>query len=106
MESSDRVQCNRSAGAVLYFVFDVMILAGRNVMREPLRHRRELLESNILPKLSEPVRYAKRLDATLPTLIKAVRTIGFEGLVAKRLDSKYEPGLRSGAWLKMRINQG
>ena len=31
---------------------------------------------------------------------------GFEGLVAKRRDSKYEPGLRSGAWQKMRVNQG
>ena len=29
-----------------------------------------------------------------------------EGLVAKRRDSRYEPGLRSGAWMKMRINQG
>ena len=31
---------------------------------------------------------------------------GFEGIVAKRLDSRYEPGQRSGAWRKMRINQG
>ncbi len=32
------------------------------------------------------------------------RAYRFEGLVAKRVDSAYEPGLRSGAWLKMRIN--
>ena len=30
---------------------------------------------------------------------------GLEGLVAKRCDSKYEPGLRSGAWQKMRVNR-
>jgi ATP-dependent DNA ligase len=35
-----------------------------------------------------------------------VRAQGLEGLVAKRLDSRYEPGLRSGAWMKMRINRG
>jgi ATP-dependent DNA ligase len=29
-----------------------------------------------------------------------------EGLVAKRIDSVYEPGLRSGAWQKMRLNRG
>ena len=29
-----------------------------------------------------------------------------EGLVAKRLDSRYEAGLRSGAWMKMRVNRG
>jgi ATP-dependent DNA ligase len=32
--------------------------------------------------------------------------VQLEGLVAKRNDSKYEPGLRSGAWQKMRVNQG
>ncbi len=36
----------------------------------------------------------------------AVKAHGFEGIVAKRLDSRYEPGQRSGAWRKMRINQG
>ena len=31
---------------------------------------------------------------------------GFEGLVAKRWNSKYESGLRTGAWQKMRVNRG
>jgi bifunctional non-homologous end joining protein LigD len=35
-----------------------------------------------------------------------VKAQGLEGLVAKRADSKYEPGQRSGAWLKMRVNAG
>jgi bifunctional non-homologous end joining protein LigD len=35
-----------------------------------------------------------------------VKAQGLEGLIAKRRDSKYEPGERSGAWQKMRINQG
>jgi ATP-dependent DNA ligase len=35
-----------------------------------------------------------------------VRAQRFEGLVAKRRDSRYEPGLRSGAWQRMRVNQG
>jgi bifunctional non-homologous end joining protein LigD len=35
-----------------------------------------------------------------------VRAQGFEGLVAKRRESRYEPGQRSGAWQKMRINKG
>jgi ATP-dependent DNA ligase len=42
----------------------------------------------------------------LPVLIQSVKSQGFEGLVAKRRDSRYEPGLRSGAWLKMRVNRG
>ncbi len=39
-------------------------------------------------------------------LLKAVRTYGFEGVVAKRRNSLYEPGKRSGAWRKVRVNQG
>jgi bifunctional non-homologous end joining protein LigD len=35
-----------------------------------------------------------------------VKAQGFEGLVAKRRDSRYEPGMRSGAWQKMRVNRG
>jgi bifunctional non-homologous end joining protein LigD len=105
--SFNRLQNYGSApGEMLYFVFDVMILAGRNVMGEPLSARRGLLESKILPKLTDPVRYTEALDATLPVLIESVKASGLEGLVAKRLDSRYESGARSGSWLKMRINQG
>ena len=39
-------------------------------------------------------------------LIHSVKTQGLEGLVAKRRTSKYEPGVRSGAWMKMRVNRG
>ncbi len=46
------------------------------------------------------------LKASLPDLIASVKSAGLEGLVAKRRDSAYEPGQRSGAWRKMRVNQG
>jgi len=91
---------------IVYFVFDLMVLAGRDVMREPLTVRRRLLETKVLSKLTEPVRHAGPLDATLPVLVQSVKAQGFEGLIAKRQDSRYEPGLRSGAWMKMRVNQG
>jgi ATP-dependent DNA ligase len=91
---------------IVYFVFDVMVFAGRDVMRQPLTVRRELLETKVLPKLREPVRYAATLDARVPVLVQSVKAQGFEGLVAKRLDSRYEPGFRSGAWMKMRVNRG
>jgi ATP-dependent DNA ligase len=93
-------------GAVVYYVFDVLVLSGRDLRREPLQKRRELLEQKVLPKLPEPVRYSGPLDAALPVLVQSVKAHGFEGLVAKRRNSPYEPGLRSGAWMKMRVNRG
>ncbi len=91
---------------VVYYVFDMMVLAGRNVMREPLEKRREVLEKKVLPKLPEPVRYSAPLTATLSVLLQSVKVHGFEGLVAKRCNSAYEPDLRTGAWVKMRVNRG
>jgi ATP-dependent DNA ligase len=95
-----------AAAPVIYYVFDVMVLAGRDVMREALEKRRELLEQKVLPKLVEPVRYASSLDAALPVLVQSVKEQGFEGLVAKRRNSVYESGLRTGAWMKMRVKRG
>lgn len=89
-----------------YFVFDVMVLRGRDVMREPLATRRALLEEKVRPKLADPARYLGRLDVPLPVLVQSAKAQGFEGLVAKRLDSRYESGLRSGAWQKMRVDRG
>ena len=41
---------------VFYYVFDVLILAGHDVMPEPLARRRDLLQQHILPKLKDPLR--------------------------------------------------
>src|SRR5450432_2073995 len=53
-----------SSGAPLfYFIFDLLVLSGRDVMGEPLSKRLELLEGKVLPKLAEPIRYSPRLSA-------------------------------------------
>jgi ATP-dependent DNA ligase len=68
--------------------------------------RRDLLRRNVLSRLDEPIRESPEFNAGLPELIQSVKAQGLEGLVAKRRDSRYEPGQRSGAWQKMRVNQG
>jgi bifunctional non-homologous end joining protein LigD len=104
--SFNTLQNYGSAGVtVIFYIFDILVLAGRDVMAEPLLRRRELLEEHVLPSLSEPVRYSPVLEASLRDLIQSVKAQGLEGLVAKRRNSRYEPGQRSGAWQKMRINQ-
>jgi bifunctional non-homologous end joining protein LigD len=94
-----------AAVSLVYFVFDVMILAGKDVVAEPLAVRRDLLQRRVLANLDHPIRESPELDAGLPELISSVKAHGLEGLVAKRRDSRYEPGQRSGAWQKMRVNQ-
>jgi bifunctional non-homologous end joining protein LigD len=62
-----------SKAPLLYYVFDVIILSGKNVMGEPLVRRRELLERKVLTKLAEPVRYSPELKARLSDLIVSVK---------------------------------
>jgi DNA ligase D-like protein (predicted ligase) len=104
--SFNLLQNYASGTPIGYFVFDVLVLGGRDVTQEPLAARQALLETKVLPHLQAPVRYVPPLEGSLPTLVHSVKTHGFEGLVAKRRDSRYEPGLRSGAWRKMRVNRG
>jgi len=96
-----------SAGAALhYFIFDVLVMKGQDVMAQPLVKRLELLEEHVYPQMEEPIRYSPVLEGSLEDLIQSVKVQGLEGLVAKRRNSCYEPGMRSGQWQKMRVNQG
>jgi bifunctional non-homologous end joining protein LigD len=103
-QSFNLLQNYGSAGAALhFFIFDVLILKGRDVMDEPLTERRRLLEKHVFPKMSEPIRYSPELEASFKDLVQSVKAQGLEGLVAKRRDSRYEPGQRqSGAGIRDR----
>jgi bifunctional non-homologous end joining protein LigD len=64
------------------------------------------LLDDIFHNAGAPLRRSAVLDATPKDLIRAVRSQGLEGIIAKRWDSRYESGERSGAWLKFRVNKG
>lgn len=69
-----------STGTVHYYVFDVLVLAGRDVTGAALSARRVLLQRHILPNLYDPIRHAPQFDASLADLINAVRKQRLEGL--------------------------
>ncbi len=91
---------------LIYYLFDAMVLNGRDLRGETLEARRKLLEERVLPLMAEPIRASPVLPGNLDELIAAVKEQGLEGLVGKRRDSRYAPGERSGAWMKMRVNEG
>jgi ATP-dependent DNA ligase len=57
-------------------------------------------------KNPDAIRFSETFDAPSAEVVAAVKKQGLEGVIAKRRDSTYEPGRRSGAWVKMRINKG
>jgi ATP-dependent DNA ligase len=87
-------------------VFDLLAFRRKNVMAVPLRDRRELLKSRVLAPAADPIRYSETLEASADDIIAAARQYGLEGVIAKRATISYEPGKRSGAWVKYKVNKG
>ena len=85
---------------VVYAIFDLLYLDGHSLMDLPYTERRERLERLELAGTAWRVPSVHR-DAG-KRLLEATGSQGLEGVVAKRLDSHYEPGRRTGAWLKIK----
>jgi bifunctional non-homologous end joining protein LigD len=94
-----------AASRIHYFVFDLLIHKGRDLTRLPLIERREILRS-ALKFRSSRVRICDYVEASATDMLNAVRAQGLEGIIGKKKDSIYEPGKRSGAWIKYRVNRG
>src|SRR5690242_11245973 len=81
---------------VVCMLFDVLWLDGRSLLDAPYEERRARLDELGLAAPSWQVPRAHRGDGE--AVLEASRRLGLEGVVAKRLDSRYEPGRRSSAW--------
>jgi DNA ligase D-like protein (predicted ligase) len=94
----------RSAqGQIRYYAFDLLMLKGKSLLDQPLAARRELLAEVLAPNEHVDLSVA---SPAVNRMRKFVQKHRLEGLIAKRLDSAYEPGLRSGMWQKHRLDQG
>ena len=89
-----------SSHPVVYAIFDLLFLDGRSLLELPYHERRARLESLALGGPAWRVPAAHPGEGT--ALLRATKEQGLEGVVAKRRDSSYEPGRRSGAWLKIK----
>jgi DNA ligase D-like protein (predicted ligase) len=87
-----------------YYVFDILALRGKDLSTLPLSERRKILAKALKPNDWSSTSPAD--EGTSTKILTFVKQHGLEGVVAKRLDSRYEPGKRSGAWCKYRINLG
>ena len=95
----------RQPALLFYYLFDLVIYRGEDLRQQLLSERRAMLETKIMGRLSDPIRLSELLVANQDELIELVRSNGLEGLIAKRTDSVYESGKRSGRWVKLRVNR-
>ena len=87
---------------VVFVVFDILHLSGHSTRSLPQRDRRVLLE-----QLPLDAGTSWRLSSVYDdgvTLFESTRAAGLEGVVAKRTDTPYRPGVRSSTWIKIKHN--
>ena len=85
---------------VVFFAFDVLYLDGYDLKAVPLKERKQLLRSHI--SATNDVRLLQAIEGDGRDVEAGALALGFEGVVGKRADSKYEPGARSKLWLKVK----
>jgi len=83
------------------FLFDLLEMDGKDLRSEPLESRRAHLAA-ILPARSDILHFSGELTGDPKNVLKEIAQRGLEGLVAKRRNSPYEVGRRSGAWVKIK----
>ncbi len=86
-----------------YYVFDVLVHKGRLLTQLPLVERRAIV-AKIVP-INDYIS-TSAVGYSAKQMLEFVEQHGLEGIVAKKSESIYEPGKRSGLWSKYRINLG
>jgi len=88
---------------ICYYVFDLLSLNGNSTYKLPLIERKELLKK-LLPK-NAVIKYSEHIIARGKEFFEAAKKNDLEGVMAKKADSMYHPGARSGDWLKIKYHK-
>ena len=89
---------------VYFYAFDLLQLDGKNLLGVPLEARKKVLEK-LSTDADDPIRYSGAIGSEAEPLLDEVKRRGLEGLIGKQRNSVYEPGRRSGAWIKLKCVQ-
>lgn len=90
-------------GELVFYVFDVLWLEGKSLVHLPLSERKAILKRIV--DESSPVQLGYSIEAEGKAFFDAAKKMGLEGIIAKKSDSEYYPGIRSRDWLKVKINK-
>jgi bifunctional non-homologous end joining protein LigD len=107
MHVTDRVAiaARRGDTPVAYVMFDVLLDGDEALIHEAQHVRRAHLLQLLIPPVPHVLRVSDSLSGDAKTLLQEARARGWEGVIAKRKDAPYEPGRRSRAWLKLKVEQ-
>ncbi|MBA2500990.1 MAG: DNA ligase, partial [Chitinophagaceae bacterium] len=87
---------------LVYYVFDLLNLDGKDLKTLPLVDRKEILKK-LTDKINDPViRYSDHIEEKGKAFFEMARNKNLEGIIAKKADSEYANGYRSKQWLKIK----
>src|SRR5262249_14284042 len=84
-----------------FYVFDLLQLDGKSLLELPIEQRKQVL-AKVCENVSDAIRYSGEISGDVKTLRAEVKRRGLEGLIGKQRGSKYEPGRRTGSWIKLK----
>jgi bifunctional non-homologous end joining protein LigD len=84
-------------------LFDILVDGPDILLKEPWSARRKRLELLLRRRTNHRLRLSESIPGDGEEMVARTRRDGWEGVIAKRTDSRYEPGLRSKAWLKLKV---
>jgi bifunctional non-homologous end joining protein LigD len=87
---------------VYFYAFDLLELDGKGLVSVPLEARKNVLEKLCATAGDPRIRYSGAIGGDASQLLKEVQRRGLEGIIGKLRNSIYEPGRRSGAWIKLK----
>jgi bifunctional non-homologous end joining protein LigD len=86
---------------IYFYAFDLLRLDGKSLIGLPLEARKNVLEKLCLG-VGDPIRYSGAIGSDAKRLLEEVKRRALEGIIGKQRNSVYEPGRRSGAWIKLK----
>jgi len=87
---------------VYFYAFDLLQFEGKSLASVPLEARKNVLEKLCAGADHPTIRYSGAIGGDARQLLNEVQRRGLEGIIGKLRQSVYEPGRRSGAWIKLK----
>ncbi|MGH7652711.1 MAG: DNA ligase D [Gemmatimonadaceae bacterium] len=103
VKESHMIERHTSSRPAAFVLFDILVDGDEVLIREQWSERRSRLVKRVGKRVTGQLRITESSEGDGKKMLEKARRQGWEGIIAKRVDSQYEPGNRSRNWLKLKI---
>jgi len=103
VKESHMIERHSTSTPAALILFDILVDGDEGLIKEPWSDRRARLVKRVVKRVTPQLRVTESSQSDGKKMLENARRQGWEGIIAKRTDSRYEPGNRSRNWLKLKI---